>query len=61
MSYGSLKQAESQDGKIRISMDVCTCEIYDHGIIWGNVSITVSCSVGAAHMPESTARLMFIL
>ena len=61
LSHGSLKRAEIQDGRVRIPLDVCTYEIYDHGVIWGNVSITVSCSVGAAHMPESTARLMFIL
>lgn len=61
LSHGSLKMAEIKDGKVRIPLDVCTYEIYDHGIIWGNVSITVGCSVGAAHMPESTARLMFIL
>ena len=61
LSYGSLKMAEIKDGKVRIPLNVCTYEIYDHGIIWGNVSITVACSVGAAHMPENTARLLFIL
>lgn len=61
LSQGSLKEAEIKDGKVRIPLDVCTYEIFDHGIIWGNVSVTVACSVGAAHMPESTARLMFIL
>lgn len=61
LSHGSLKMAEIKDGKVRIPLNVCTYEIYDHGIIWGNVSITVACSVGAAHMPESTARLIFIL
>ncbi|WP_461881639.1 helix-turn-helix domain-containing protein [Fusicatenibacter sp.] len=61
LCYGSLKQAEINQGKVRIPLDVCTYEVYDHGIIWGNVSITVACSVGSAHMPESTARLMFIL
>lgn len=61
LSQGSLKAAEIKDGKVRIPLDACTYEIFDHGIIWGNVSVTVACSVGAAHMPESTARLMFIL
>ncbi len=61
LSQGSLKTAEIKDGKVRIPLDACTYEIFDYGIIWGNVSVTVACSVGAAHMPESTARLMFIL
>ena len=61
LSNGRLKNAEIQDGKVRIPLDVCTYEVYDHGIIWGNVSITVACSIGNTHMPESTARLMFIV
>ena len=31
------------------------------GNVKGMVSITVTCSVGKAHMPESTALLMFWL
>ena len=61
LSNGRLKNAEIQDGKVKIPLDVCTYEVYDHGIIWGNVSITVACFVDNAHMPESTARLMFIV
>lgn len=61
LNHGSLKMAEIANGKVRIPLDDRTYEIYDHGIIWGNVSITVACSVGAAHMPESTARLLFLL
>ena len=59
--HGMLRQANIEDGKVRIPLDACSYEIFDHGIIWGNVNITVTCSVGAAHMPESTARLVFII
>lgn len=59
--HGILRQAMIEDSKVCIPLDACSYEIFDHGIIWGNVNITVTCSVGAAHMPESTARLIFII
>lgn len=59
--HGTVQNAKMVDGKVKIPLDACTYENFDHGIIWGNVMITVECSVGEAHMPESTARLVFIL
>lgn len=58
---GTVCSAEIRDGKVQIPLEACIYEGYDHGIIWGNAVITVTCSVGEAHMPESTARLLFIL
>lgn len=57
----TMHTAGIENGKVRIPLEACTYENFDHGIIWGNVMITVACSVGEVHMPESTARLLFII
>lgn len=59
--HGTVQNAKIVNGKVKIPLDACTYENFGHGIIWGNVMITVECSVGEAHMPESTARLVFII
>ena len=60
LEAGIVQNAEIEDGKVRIPLRACYYENFGRGIIWGNVMITVGCSVGSAHMPESTARLVFI-
>lgn len=58
---GMYRNAQIRDDKVRIPIDACSYQNFDRGILRGNVMITVSCSVGEAHMPESTARLVFKL
>ena len=58
LEAGIVQNVEIEDGKVRIPLSACYYENFGRGIIWGNVMITVGCSV--AHMPESTARLVFI-
>lgn len=53
--------ADIRNGKVRIPLEACVFQKFDHGILRGNLMITVACSVGEAHMPESTARLIFKL
>ena len=53
------KVADIRNGKVRIPLEACNFQNFDHGVLRGNLAITVSCSVGEAHMPESTARLVF--
>ena len=60
LEAGIVQNVEIEDGKVRIPLSACYYENFGRGIIWGNVMITVGCSVGSAHMPESTARLVFI-
>lgn len=55
------KIADIRSGKVKIPLSACDFQNFDHGILRGNLMITVSCSVGGAHMPESTARLIFKL
>ena len=61
LDTGTVRVAEIEDGRVRIPLNACVFENFGKGIIWGNVLITVACSVGRAHMPESTARLMFVI
>lgn len=61
MYCGMVKTAPIEGNKVRIPLDACTYQKYDQGIIWGRVQITVSCSVGAGHMPESTSNLLFFM
>ena len=49
------------NGRIKIPLNACVFQNFDHGTLRGNLLITVSSSVGEAHMPESTARLIFKL
>lgn len=55
------KIAGIKNGKVRIPISAFRFQKFDHGMLQGNLMITVSCSVGEAHMPESTARLIFKL
>ena len=55
------KIAEIKNGKVRIPISAFCFRKFNHGMLQGNLMITVSCSVGEAHMPESTARLIFKL
>lgn len=58
---GLLYEAEIRDGKLRIPLDSCHFQKNHRGNIRGILPITVCCSVGQAHMPESTALLTFWL
>lgn len=58
---GVLCKAEMKDGKFRIPLDACHFKRKSEGRIRGMIPITVTCSVGRAHMPESTAILVFWL
>ena len=55
------KIADVRNGRIKIPLNACSFQNFDHGTLRGNLLITVSSSVGEAHMPESTARLIFKL
>ena len=56
-----LKAVEIRGGKIRIPLDACSYQPCGHGVMRGSVIILVDCSVGLQHMPESAARLTFML
>ena len=56
---GQLYEATIREGKVRIPLSACRFMKTRLGNVKGMVSITVTCSVGKAHMPESTALLMF--
>ena len=56
---GQLFQADIKDGKLKIPLSACRFMKGYRGNIKGMIPITVTCSVGEAHMPESTALLTF--
>lgn len=58
---GKLCQADIKGGKVRIPLEACAFGRNSKGNIRGMIPITVTCSVGRAHMPESTAFLIFWL
>ena len=58
---GSLHKAEIRGNKVNIPLEACRFIQNSRGIIKGRVAITVTCSVGCVHMPESTALLIFWL
>lgn len=58
---GQLHEAAIREGKVRIPLSACRFMKTRLGNVKGMISITVTCSVGKAHMPESTALLMFWL
>lgn len=58
---GMLHQAEIKNGVLRIPLDACRFRKRQGGEMSGSIPITVSCSVGRVHMPESTAVRMFWL
>ena len=49
----------TQDGCLYLPLDACQIHNWQDGSISGKVAITVTCSVGRIHMPESAALLMF--
>lgn len=56
---GLLHQAEIRDGKVRIPLEACRFHKRLGGEIKGMITVTITCSVGRIHMPESTALLIF--
>ena len=56
---GQLFEAAIREGRVRIPLNACHFMKTRHGNVKGMIPITVTCSVGKAHMPESTALLMF--
>lgn len=58
---GMLHQADVRDGSIRIPLEACRFQKRRGGEIVGRIPVTVTCSVGRTHMPESTALLVFWL
>ena len=61
VDQGQLYEAAIREGKVRIPLCPLPLMKTHLGNVKGMVSITVTCSVGKAHMPESTALLMFWL
>lgn len=60
IANGTLTKVEfMDDGKVRIPLEVCTFHMLTEGRLNGFLPITVTCSVGLVHMPESTALLVF--
>ena len=58
---GVLQQAEIREGQLRIPLEACHFTKKQGGEVMGTIPVTVTCSVGRNHMPESTAVLAFWL
>ena len=58
---GMLRKAEVKDGKVRIPLEACAFYQNVRSKIRGSIPVTLACSVGQVHMPESTALLKFWL
>ena len=56
-----LTAARMSNGNIYIPLSACAIHYYDNSNIIARVAITVRCSVGHQHMPESTALMFFWL
>ena len=56
---GQLYEVDLRTDKIRIPLNACRFARSSHGNIKGMIMITVTCTAGKAHMPESTALLTF--
>lgn len=56
---GTLIQAECRDDMIRIPLRAFQFHRRQGGEVRGVLSVTMTCSVGRSHMPESTAVLVF--
>ena len=56
---GMLRKAEVKDGKVRIPLEACAFYQNVRDKIRGSIPVTLACSVGQVHMPESTALLKF--
>ena len=61
MQGGMLKVAKIKNEKVKIPLEACQFYQNTRGRIYGRVPVTLSCSVGQVHMPESTALLRFWL
>lgn len=58
---GQLYEVDLRTDKVRIPLSACRFIKSSHGNIKGMIMITVTCSAGKSHMPESTALLTFWL
>lgn len=58
-NQGKLYATEIRNGKVRIPLSACRFLKSRHGNVKGTIPITVTCTAGKAHMPESTALLTF--
>lgn len=58
---GQLYEVDLRTDKVRIPLSACRFVRSSHGNIKGMIMITVTCTAGKAHMPESTALLTFWL
>lgn len=58
---GMLHQVIAKKGRLRIPLEACRFQKRRGGEITGEIPVTVTCSVGRTHMPESTALLVFWL
>lgn len=56
---GVLETARIEKNRVRIPMEACKIHRWTGIGIMGMVPVTVTCSVGPVHMPESTALLYF--
>ncbi len=56
---GVLETADIEDNTVKIPMEVCRIHRWTGIGTMGIVPVTVTCSVGPVHMPESTALLYF--
>ena len=58
---GMLLHAKIKDGVLKIPLEACRFHRRQGGEIKGILPVTMTCTVGRAHMPESTAILIFWL
>ena len=56
---GTMVTVEIQEGIVPIPLEACRIHHWQGGEGFGSIAITVTCSVGRQHMPESTALLAF--
>ncbi|MDE7320118.1 MAG: hypothetical protein K2N46_10355 [Lachnospiraceae bacterium] len=56
---GMLKKAEASEGRVRIPLEAFHIRQRAEGRLECQTLVTVTCSVGTVHMPESTALLSF--
>lgn len=56
---GTMVAVEIEEGTVRIPLEACKIHHWQGGEDFGSILITVTCSVGRLHMPESTALLAF--
>lgn len=56
---GTLNVVEIKDDVVKIPLEACKMHRWQGSENTGSIAITVTCSVGRQHMPESTALLVF--